>query len=90
MKYGGALPDFVGASLFSEVSQNRIDFTDQAFELAEKGAFASEPILYLGQSVKNERDLHRLSELRVRPDLENAKDIAIKDVEGRLALGPAR
>jgi hypothetical protein len=71
----------VRGHVFADMMKHHIDFSHAALAFVERDRFGSGSLLYLKETVRDEQTLRKLTEIKVTPELEQAKKDALERIK---------
>lgn len=82
--------DAVIGHVFGAMERHQIDFSYAALAFLEHGQFAGPSLSYLEKHVRDEKTLRRLSEIALKGELDEERDVVLKNIERRLRAKPTQ
>jgi hypothetical protein len=76
--------DSVIGHLFGAMERHQIDFSHAALKFLEHGQFGRPSLYYLEKNVRDEKTLRKLSDIAVKADLDQERNVVLKNIERRL------
>jgi hypothetical protein len=83
----GWLTDAAIGGLFAQMEKHGIDFSETAIALLERDQFTELSFKYLRDNVRDGATIQKLSELRVKRELEHKREVTLEMIKKRLGAG---